>query len=454
MPRENETLNLRQNDSVLQRTEADARIDWHRELYPAPPTQKMQDNASADCKPSPKYERIIDTVARHMFEPHKLGDAQEIKSRFNCQIKSDADVHKYAREAVLSLDSNSVVHTPEEIQKLAERRTGNFGGIGASINRRKDAEGVPEAKGPFIVGKIIHGGPADLKGIKPGDQITQVNGTDVSNKSLPEMVELLRGEVGTDVSITIVGKDEPVAVTRDRIAWPAVEDKMLPGTNFAYVRLDNFEQMNGPASLKNALNKYPDADAVIFDLRNNMGGLDLVSYQVLSLFLESGVIHKTTSRIESPVDNPLYEQRETKLTSDSIITTSTVMPEQHLYRFEAIKKPFAVLVNGASASASELVVGAVQDHKVATIIGTKTFGKSDGQKFIPNVPEGGLTRITASRGYSPADRWFGNGSTIRHGIEPDIHVEFDPRTEFASPEDAQLNAAIRHLTQRVSEERS
>lgn len=227
-----------------------------------------------------------------------------------------------------------------------------------------------------------------------------------------------------------------------------VSDKLLP-ENVAYIRLDNFEQAHIPVQLAITLEKHSQADGVILDLRNNEGGTSMNAYLVSSIFLKEGVIHKQVARVESSATNPVFENKMARLTPNNLVISSDQRAERVLPRFEFLNKPVAVLANGDSASATEIVIAALQDHKAATIIGTRSFGKGDGQYLIPNVPPGGMSRITAARGYSPNDKWFGNGSTERIGIPPDIIVENDPDIELESQDDKQLAAARAHIVERL-----
>lgn len=410
--------------------------------------QGSNENSQSSCKPSPEFHAIIEKVAQNIYDPSKLGDKETLKNKFNCQINSADDANKFAREVLQSIDKNSTVHSRAELAKIRERMGAGFGGIGANISREKDADGKALEFGPVTIRRMAKNGPADKAGLKVGDRVSHIEGEDISKLSLPQIIEKVRGPKDSSIALSIEGREKPVELKRDQINYPVVEDKALP-ENLAYVRLDNFEKDSAASELEQAVKRHPEAKGFILDLRGNMGGKDLNAYLVSSLFLKEGVVHRTRGRIESPSDSPRYDDTTISITQNNIIIESNSRGSQYLPRLNYIDKPIIVLMNGSSASASEIVIGALQDNNAATTIGTRSFGKGDGQRLLFNFPEGGMTRITALKGTTPNGHWFGNGADEKHGRDADIVVENAQNAEYGSEDDQQLKAGIRYLTEKT-----
>jgi carboxyl-terminal processing protease len=293
-----------------------------------------------------------------------------------------------------SLDPHSTYMTPDEYKELQVETRGTFGGIGIEITIR---DGVLTVVSP------IEGTPADKVGIKANDQIIKINGESTKDMSITEAVKRLRGPEGTKVRVTIIreGESKPLEfeIVRALIHIQSVKYRTLePG--FAYIRIASF-QSDTTQQLRKALDDLEQENkpmrGLIIDLRNNPGGLLDQAVQVSDEFIDSGLIVYTKGRKE----------------------------EQQM-KFEAHKKdkshkyPIVVLVNGGSASASEIVAGALQDHKVALVIGEPTFGKGSVQTVIP-LEDGSAVRLTTALYYTPSGR-----SIQAKGIQPDIYV---PREE-------------------------
>ena len=289
-----------------------------------------------------------------------------------------------------SLDPHSSYMTPEDFKELQEETHGSFSGIGIEITIR---EGILTIVSP------IEDTPAFKAGLKAGDKIVEIDNKQTKNMTLMEAVRKLRGKKGTSVTISIFRKEwqeiQDFTIIRDEIPINSVKSfELEPG--LIYVRISNF-QTNTTDELQDALQnqeKKAPITGMILDLRNNPGGLLDQSVQVADLFLQSGVIVLTKGRNDD--QNMVFDAH----------------PEGYS-RF-----PLVVLVNGGSASASEIVAGALQDHNRAIILGTDTFGKGSVQTIIP-MPEGAGLRLTTAKYYTPS------GDSIQAtGIKPDIVVPF------------------------------
>lgn len=299
---------------------------------------------------------------------------------------------------VQSLDPHSSFLTKEEHQELLMETKGSFSGVGIEITVRDNF---------LTVVSPIEGTPAYKAGIQAGDKIIKIDGKPTADMSLPEAVKSIRGEKGTKVNLTVMreGADKPLefTVTRDLIPIKSVRNFLLT-PEIGYVRISNFQSKTAQ-DLSAALEKIEEKGTLkglILDLRNNPGGLLSQAIEVSDLFLNSGVIVSTKGRDSSQDLNATAHKEK-----------------------EERKYPIIVLVNGGSASAAEIVAGALQDNKRALILGTKTFGKGSVQTIIP-LSDGSGLRLTTAMYYTPSGR-----SIQASGISPDIEMKFIPPAEEA-----------------------
>ncbi len=308
--------------------------------------------------------------------------------------------------------------SPTEINSLEESlKGGDFGGIGVYI--------VQDLHKRILV-EPIEGTPAAHAGVKTGDQIVAVDGHDVAALKLDDIERLIRGRIGSIVRVSVRSHGSTatrtLAITRDQIQVPSVHAKMENG--FDYVRLADFGTTSYDEVRKAMLaGKAHGAKGYILDLRNNGGGYLDAAVSISSLFIPQGTIVSTIDRAGS---------RDTK----------SATPEHVDYIGTA---PLVLLVNKFTASASEITAGAVQDYKVGTLIGTKTFGKGVVQS-IYNTLDGGALKITTAKYVTPS------GRDIHHkGIEPDIVVDQPVDAPIIdTPRDIQLNAAKSYLRRTAS----
>ncbi len=289
-----------------------------------------------------------------------------------------------------SLDPHSSYLSAKSFQDMRVQTRGEFGGLGIEVTMEA---GLVKVVSP------IDGTPAHKAGLKPGDFISHLEGKPVLGLTLAEAVEKMRGKVGTDLRLTIRRKDTKVfdvTVTRAVIQIRSVRSRMEG--NIGYLRITSFTEQADKGSIK-AIAKFKKnagdkLNGLVLDLRNNPGGLLDQSVKISDLFLDKGEIVSTRSR------RPEDTQRFNAHTGDLINGL-----------------PIVVLINGGSASASEIVAGALQDHGRAILMGTKTFGKGSVQTVIPLTGHGAM-RLTTARYYTPSGR-----SIQAVGIEPDIKVE-------------------------------
>jgi carboxyl-terminal processing protease len=332
----------------------------------------------------------------------------DIFERIRAQYVEEVDAGELIEAAIngmlTSLDPHSSYLSPEDTAQMRVQTRGEFGGLGIEVTQE---EGFVKVVSP------IDGTPADEAGIEAGDFITHVNGESVLGLTLDQAVEMMRGPVGSEIVITVVreGETEPfdVAIIRDTIKLTAVRSRLQGET--VVLRVTTFNDQTTPnleAGLKDqieAAGGIDNVNGVVLDLRNNPGGLLTQAIQVADAFLEKGEIVSTRGR------NPEDGERFNATPGDLIAG-----------------KPIVVLINGGSASASEIVAGALQDHRRAIVVGTKSFGKGSVQTVMPLRSDGAM-RLTTARYYTPSGR-----SIQALGVSPDIVVE-QPRRAPASEED-------------------
>ena len=315
-------------------------------------------------------------------------------------------------------DKYTVFLTPKEYAALNEGLDGGtFAGTGIVIQ-------VDDTSKFIDVSNIVPGGPADKAGIQQDDVITAIDGVSTKGMTLQQASSHLRGKAGTQVQLTLTrdgaALPQPVTVTREQIHEVSVYDKMLPG-KIGYVELTVFGRDTG-AELARALDKLQQqgARAIVMDLRDNGGGYLEAALDVSSKFIASGPIVSVESRASNVTT---YEAEDTAIPP----------------------LPLAVLVNGHTASASEITSGAIQDSGVGTIIGTKTFGKGVVQEILP-LPDGSAIKITDARYLTPHNR------DINHlGITPDIVVDENKGARYGDPiKDAQLVRAVQYLNDKIA----
>ncbi|KPV41052.1 peptidase S41 [Thiohalorhabdus denitrificans] len=326
----------------------------------------------------------------------------QIKGKYVEDV-SDEDLMKGAIDGMLrELDPHSSYLTRDMLGEMQVETEGKFGGLGIEVTTEN---------GFIKVVSPIDGTPADKAGLQAGDLIVRIDDTPTKDMNLMEAVDQMRGEPGSDIKLTVVreGFEQPrdFTVTRDVIRIESVSSRMLPH-GVGYLRVKQFQQDTG-AKVREHLNKLQDKResgelrGLVLDLRNNPGGVLSAAVEVADAFVEGGKIVYTEGR-ESNSD-----------------MTLNANPDQALNG-----KPMVVLVNSGSASASEIVAGALQDAERALVVGTPTFGKGSVQSIL-ELSDGSGLKLTTARYFTPAGR-----SIQAEGIDPDIAVK---PLEVSQPED-------------------
>lgn len=356
----------------------------------------------------------LQTVARGAMTPLPLEEIQQLSAVFGL-IKTDyveaVDDKKLITDAisgmVSSLDPHSQYFDKKSFKEFREGTTGRFVGVGIEITME---DSLVKIVSP------IEGSPADRAGLKSGDMITKIDDTAVRGLSLNEAVKRMRGEPQTKVTLTIFRKDEsrtfPVTITREEIKTQSVKGKVVePG--YAWIRLSQFQERTVDDFVRKVEEIYrdePQLKGLVLDLRNDPGGLLDAAVAISAAFLPDNVTVVSTNG-QLPDSKATY-----KASPEFYSRRGQGDPLKRLP--PAIKKvPLVVLVNEGSASASEIVAGALQDHQRATLMGSQTFGKGSVQTVRPLGPDTGI-KLTTARYYTP------NGRAIQaKGIVPDVMVD-------------------------------
>ena len=294
-----------------------------------------------------------------------------------------------------SLDPFSSFFTPEQYREFRQETEGEFGGVGIEIGMEK---------GRPIVISPIEGTPAFRAGIRSGDVIIEINGEDTSNMTLHDVVKRIRGKPGTKVTLTIIrkGSDRPIKIELERalikiesVKWTKLED-------VGYIRLSQFTEGAG-RDVERALKALASQNVkgIILDLRNDPGGLLTEAINVSELFLREGKLIVYTKTKKGEI-NRYFSRRK------------PAVPEN---------LPLVVLINRGSASASEIVAGALQDHKRAVVVGERSFGKASVQNIIP-LEDGSAIKLTVAHYYTPLGRLID-----KKGIQPDVEVKMTVEEE-------------------------
>jgi len=310
----------------------------------------------------------------------------EVNDKFVESPKGDELVYGAIRGMLGSLDPHSSFLTPEEMKDFEQETRGSFFGVGIEISLRD---------GVLIVVSPIEDTPAYRAGLQAGDMIIKIDNRATKEMSLTEAVKLIRGPKGTRVVFTISRENSKslhtIAVTRDRIPIRSVRSEVLePG--YGYLRISSFQGDTTYDAVRQALKEFTGLKGLILDLRNDPGGLLDQSVKVSGLFLGRELVVETRGRLED--QNARY-----------IAPTDMVLPADC---------PLVVLINEGSASASEIVAGALQDHQRAVLVGTQSFGKGSVQTVLL-MPDGSGLRLTTARYYTPSGR-----SIQAEGITPDV----------------------------------
>ncbi len=383
----------------------------------------------ADSIPAPTDLRPVTTF----WEARK-----ELKRRFYRPIDDEAELTYGAIRGMLDAlgDPYTRLMEPEEFQAFQKENEGNFEGIGAVLEVREKEAANGEVEQQVIIQSVIYGGPAEKRGLLPGDVIIGVDDKPIRGLRLDQVVDRIRGPRGTTVKLTVTrqGEEQPidVPIVRDRIEYPVVEYEMKPG-QIGYVWLRQFSR---PATVKTqaALRELvgQGAKGIVLDLSSNGGGLLDTAVEVEGLFFDGG---PAAFILEKGAEEP--EALEA--------SEGTLVP---------LDVPMVCIINEASASASEIVAGALQDRKRATVVGQPSFGKSKVQTIVPLGDDSAML-VTTALWLTPGKHDVGeekpNG---KRGVIPDVEFEpWTPETKIPGTQwhEQQVEKALQVLNQKMAE---
>lgn len=361
-------------------------------LMSSAPALAQQDQRTAGSMPTSNGKSVNDTSETYR-QLNLFGDVFErVRAQYVEETPDKQLVETAINGMLMSLDPHSSYLNEEDFEEMQVQTRGEFGGLGIEVTMEN---GVVKVVSP------IDDTPAYRAGVQAGDYITHLDDTPIIGMTLNEAVDKMRGKVGTSIKLTIRRKDVPdaieVSLVRDVIKISAVKHEVKEN-DIGYIRITTFNQ-NTDSGVRKAVTEIKEKAGgkllgYVIDLRNNPGGLLDQAIAVADDFLDKGEIVSTRGRHEEDT------KRDNSTPGDI-----------------ADGLPLVVIINGGSASASEIVAGALQDHKRAIVLGEQSFGKGSVQTVIP-LPGHGAMRLTTARYYTPSGR-----SIQAKGIEPDIKVE-------------------------------
>lgn len=339
--------------------------------------------------------QIYQTIKSYFYEPEQIDDQQALYGAMEGLVEQLDDPY-------------SEFLDPAAMEAFDDSLSGEFSGVGIEITIK---DGILTVIAP------LEGTPADKAGVRAGDQIIAIDGESTEGITLTEAAVKIRGEIGTIVTLTVLhtdGSTEEIPIVRDTITVDSVSSKLVNDDRIAYIRLSRFDNQV-VVKLDVALNgfDFDTLDGVILDLRNNPGGLMNAAISVSSRFVDEGIVVSTKSRISG---------------EQSYWSTGNVLPNL----------PLAILINGGSASASEIAAGAIRDHQMGILIGKQSFGKGVIQQLF-NYSDGSALKLTTGEYTTPL------GHTVQGvGLTPDIVV-----TEEEDPIDIAIAWIEDHVGERM-----
>jgi carboxyl-terminal processing protease len=423
----------------------------------APPTAGVPAAANQVCKPTEDYQVVMAMAASTIYDVKSLGDLTTLVNDNSC---GDL-ITKSNRALAVTGDIYNHLLSSDEVKSLMEGTEGHYAGVGMGLI---DVTNDPRAKdNPNLtvndvvtkptIGKVMEGSAAAGAGLKPGDEITRVNGQDTTNMKTEKLVPILRGAIGTQVDVVVNRNRQSIEtmLTRADVQVPSVGKPKDLGNGITYIRVSDFENEHTTEELKAAIEQSSQSKGFVIDVRENPGGLVNQGLSAAQLFVKNGTLMNEREREFSSPYKPAYDQINFSVDEKNVTATVTVDGEKSASssapRIPDVvgDRPVVILTDGGTASAAEIFTGAVHDTGKATTLGDTTYGKGIAQQVLPNGPAGTALKVTIGRYTTPSGLWPGDAGKNRIGLKPDIPVALPPDSQT----DTQLDAAKANLLARI-----
>ncbi len=390
------------------------------------------------CPASPTYQQFIDKANNLYYVPRSL-PVDAIRSRYNCLIKSDDDAARFAKIEVAKIgDPFTRVALPTDVARALPQITG--------IDARFKYKGSgPLGPSGLEVESVADNSAAKKSGLLPGDRIVTASNIDLRRLEFDEAQLAMRGDKNQPITVEVMRGDKLIPLTLNRpAADEPLTDRMLDDRT-AYIRINDFKKETLSNMMFDALQRRQNAQAIVLDLRGNPGGLLDEAVEIAGFFMRSGTVLRTRERREG---EDRYNMIEHRIDDKNITKMLTVPGQEPKVIRSTLRTPYmaegkqiVVLTDKYTASAAEILVGALQDNNVAMVVGTSTFGKGRGQLWIKNLPGNSEMLVTNFNYLTPKGRDPGDGYKNRPGLKPDYEIENTAGTVYGSSRDVQLAAA-------------
>lgn len=377
------------------------------------------------CKEEPVFTSLISKVVTQLYDVKAGQRVLDKADQLQC-LKSGDDAVDQAKTATLEVgDPFTRVLNAKEKQEQDERVKGKEKGSGLEIDLFvTNIPTNPEGRGGFKlnVRDIVPGSPAAATGLKIGDEITKLNGKPISAYVIEEAVAIANSN---DYTIEAVRNGKPInaQVKPAEFEGPKVLERDL-GEGVSYLRIRDFMKESTAKDVETALKHQAGAKAIVLDLRNNPGGLMLGSIDIASMFIKDGLIATSEERLPSSSSNPIFASKRFRVTADESIVEKTTEGEieakPRVFPYYLKDRPLVVLVNDRSASAAEILTGALAGRPNVMIVGGTTYGKGVGQNYSDKLVGGNGVNVTSLRLYNPAGNFVGDGHNRRTGVYVDV----------------------------------
>lgn len=411
--------------------------------------------------PHQLYHLTWEAVPQMIYDESELTNWDDWEHKFDDKIKTHEDAVKYANEMIKSIDDPYTrLHSPDEVKALTDQAAGEFAGVGLQFKYKlgldkkpvMDPDGLPypatDADGYPVIDQVIKGGPAEKAGLADGEALVSGDGESFKDVGMEKLIKTLKGKPGTDVTVIVrdtSGVERSVVITRDTVEIPTVTVKKYG--KVGYIGLSGFIQNDALIEMRDAFKELEDSEALIFDLRGNGGGRLDFATAIAAMFIEEGDIIRFSTRVPG-LGHENVITRLTKTSTQAVRVddqgNETKVGEMSRQKDLSRGRPVVLLIDGGSASASEVVTGALLDNNRVTAVGTTTYGKGIGQSMIPFAGKT-MLRITSFRFFSPKGTWAGDAHKNKHGFKPHHEIERADDFEVLSDTDNQLQFGLEHL---------